>query len=740
MLGASIQLPGRSPLSDAANDRQVTIVSGSSTVQRSFVIPAAAPPGSYNLLVSLVEDLNNNRRIDAGDRNLALRTFTGALQVTPPAPPPVYFDFSLSVNPTSGKIARGETVSTTVTTTLTSGTTQPVSFSVTGLPSGVSVNALSSGSPTISRGLAFTAASNAVLGIHTITITATGGGITRTATYTLTVLCHDEEIHIFEIEPGQGIAGDVVTIKGANFAKLPLYAEVMFGGQRVEILSRDTKTLPNKIVVEVPVLDLRWQRDKAVDVYLAYGFPILYVLISNKVKFTYKEPVLTDISPSRTMPNRQVILTGDYFGDGERGGLYFVKFGAERFYAPSEKVCWSNNRIGMNAPRSLGLGGTDVARAVEALWALTAIGKSVGWGLVETVAPELVDWAMPPHLRQPVPVSDDDEAWLLWVRSFIAEILPAFDITLAGDLTVKVTVTTPVGKSEPRYFTFTREWVPINGDLYWTAPPPDIMLFGHSPAEFRVYDSQGRVTGLVEGELKEEIPHSLSVRNAIFIFDATDSYRFEVVGTDEGSYGIDVISVGEDVTIVGVTEVPTSKRVVHRYTINWDALRRGEPSISVQIDSDGDKIFEQTKILQPPIASFAYSPEEMIVDQPITFDASGSSDPDGEIMSYEWHFGDGTTGTGKVVEHIFTLAGNYTVTLTIADNDGVVNSFSKIVEVVLPQAPDIGERLLDIGQRLLRIGERLLAQFIQLVQLNPWIAAGIAALGLLILLIKRWAA
>ncbi|MCL0084447.1 SpoIID/LytB domain-containing protein [Dehalococcoidia bacterium] len=87
LLGASIQLPGRSPLSDPANDRQVAIVSGSSTVQRSFVIPTDAPPGRYNLLVSLVEDVNNNGRIDAGDRHLASRTFTGALQVTPLAPP-----------------------------------------------------------------------------------------------------------------------------------------------------------------------------------------------------------------------------------------------------------------------------------------------------------------------------------------------------------------------------------------------------------------------------------------------------------------------------------------------------------------------------------------------------------------------------------------------------------------------------------------------------------------------------
>ncbi|MCL0042706.1 PKD domain-containing protein, partial [Thermodesulfovibrionales bacterium] len=136
-----------------------------------------------------------------------------------------------------------------------------------------------------------------------------------------------------------------------------------------------------------------------------------------------------------------------------------------------------------------------------------------------------------------------------------------------------------------------------------------------------------------------------------------------------------------------VTDIAVSDEAKHQFTIAWDAFIREEEAVTLKIDADGDGIFEEEKILQSPIATFTYSPEEMIAGQPITFDASGSSDPDGQIISYEWDFGDGTSRTGKVVEHTFALAGDYTVTLTITDNHGVVNTSSKIVTARVPD-PD----------------------------------------------------
>jgi PKD repeat protein/pimeloyl-ACP methyl ester carboxylesterase len=84
---------------------------------------------------------------------------------------------------------------------------------------------------------------------------------------------------------------------------------------------------------------------------------------------------------------------------------------------------------------------------------------------------------------------------------------------------------------------------------------------------------------------------------------------------------------------------------------------------------------------QPPVASFMYSPEKPLVGEQITFDASSSYDPDGTIVKYEWDFGDGNSAEGKVVTHAYTEVGNYTVNLTVTDNDGLTNSLSKVVEV-----------------------------------------------------------
>ncbi|MGC0422626.1 glycosyl hydrolase family 18 protein [Embleya sp. AB8] len=101
---------------------------------------------------------------------------------------PVVNDFSLSLNPGSGTVAKGASTSATINTAVTSGTAQNVALTVSGAPSGVTAtitptSVTAGGSATL--GIAVSASATA--GTYPLTVTGTGPSATHTATYTLTV-------------------------------------------------------------------------------------------------------------------------------------------------------------------------------------------------------------------------------------------------------------------------------------------------------------------------------------------------------------------------------------------------------------------------------------------------------------------------------------------------------------------------------------------------------------------------
>lgn len=77
-----------------------------------------------------------------------------------------------------------------------------------------------------------------------------------------------------------------------------------------------------------------------------------------------------------------------------------------------------------------------------------------------------------------------------------------------------------------------------------------------------------------------------------------------------------------------------------------------------------------------PTASFASSTNELAVQF-----ASNSSDSDGNIVAYNWQFGDGTSSTQENPAHSYVAGGTYTVSLTVTDNDGASDTSTKRVTV-----------------------------------------------------------
>jgi hypothetical protein len=61
-------------------------------------------------------------------------------------------------------------------------------------------------------------------------------------------------------------------------------------------------------------------------------------------------------------------------------------------------------------------------------------------------------------------------------------------------------------------------------------------------------------------------------------------------------------------------------------------------------------------------------PYSGITGAPISFNGTGSSDPDGDPLTYAWDFGDGSTANGPTPVHTYPVAASFMVTLTVTDN------------------------------------------------------------------------
>jgi len=83
---------------------------------------------------------------------------------------------------------------------------------------------------------------------------------------------------------------------------------------------------------------------------------------------------------------------------------------------------------------------------------------------------------------------------------------------------------------------------------------------------------------------------------------------------------------------------------------------------------------------QPPVAN-AGPDQSGNTGQSLTFNGSGSFDPDSgpSALTYSWNFGDGSpTASGAVVNHSYSAAGNYTVTLTVDDGAATDNDTAAV--------------------------------------------------------------
>jgi hypothetical protein len=88
-----------------------------------------------------------------------------------------------------------------------------------------------------------------------------------------------------------------------------------------------------------------------------------------------------------------------------------------------------------------------------------------------------------------------------------------------------------------------------------------------------------------------------------------------------------------------------------------------------------------------PVADAQATPTPAATGQTVSFDASQSSDPDDDPLTYEWSFDDGAGATGAAAQHAFTAPGTHTATVTVTDATGLSASKTVSVDVLAPAAP-----------------------------------------------------
>ena len=224
-----------------------------------------------------------------------------------------------------------------------------------------------------------------------------------------------------------------------------------------------------------------------------------------------------------------------------------------------------------------------------------------------------------------------------------------------------------------------------------TAQTGQIVVKLCSPAELRVYDYQERVTGFVDGDVKNEIPYSDYHDHTVTISLPSGSYRYEIVGLGAGTYGLDIASIeGDEVTSFIAIDIPVVSGAIHHYTIDWDALAQEEEGVTVQVYEEGDDTVDYTLTAGNLLTGDEFVPSTQY-DLTISSTAGGSvTTPNEGTLTYDYgtvvslvaipasgyRFVNWTGDVGTIVD-----ASDATTTITMNGDYSITANFEKIAAV-----------------------------------------------------------
>jgi M6 family metalloprotease-like protein len=203
-------------------------------------------------------------------------------------------------------------------------------------------------------------------------------------------------------------------------------------------------------------------------------------------------------------------------------------------------------------------------------------------------------------------------------------------------------------------------------------------------AEFTAQETTtGRVFGLNHVDLS---PTDVDIDYGLWVGNTGNVYVMES-GTQRGTFGTYVSGDRFRVAVEsGVVKYYRNGTPLYTSTVAPTFPLRVDTSIKHPGGTIQDAVlFALPGPPGPPVAAIS-APASARTGVLVTFDGSGSWDPDGSIVSYDWVFDDGTTATGLTVSHAFATMGRHSATLTVTDNSGnaSVPPATQSIDVIAP--------------------------------------------------------
>ncbi len=184
---------------------------------------------------------------------------------------------------------------------------------------------------------------------------------------------------------------------------------------------------------------------------------------------------------------------------------------------------------------------------------------------------------------------------------------------------------------------------------------------------------------IVEDLNRAPVINSFSPLGNVVMMETT-SKDFVINATDP-----DGDAIGYNWTLNGVlvgTNLKTYQFTTN-YTSNGTYILLGKASDKSLMSQHRWNITVQN-LNRAPTANITADFTKRNVTELFQFNGSRSTDPDSDLLTYSWQFGDGTVGTGMQVTHAYALAGTYKVNLTVTDPFGASGKDRLNVTVKLP--------------------------------------------------------